>query len=215
MEITWLGHSCFKIKGKKVTIITDPYDDCIGYTLGEQKADIVTLSHVHPGHGFAKGVSGSPKIVSSPGEYDISGVVISGIKTFHDNAAGRERGKNTIYILYLEGMRICHLGDLGHMLDVERASGLSEMDVLMVPVGGGSTIGASEAAEMTRMLEPKAVIPMHYKTEDLKIQLNPIDGFRKEMSVKADIKPEPKLVIGKAGLSQGTKVFVMDYKLRH
>ena len=213
MEITWLGHSCFKIKGKKVTIITDPYDDSIGYTLGEQEADIVTLSHAHPGHSFATGISGSPRIVSSPGEYDMAGVLISGVKTFHDTVAGGERGKNIIYILYFEGIRICHLGDLGHMFDAEKASGLSDMDVLMVPVGGVSTIGASEAAEMTRMLEPKAVIPMHYKTEDLKLQLNPIDGFRKEMSVKADIKPESKLVIGKVGLSQGTKVFIMDYKL--
>jgi L-ascorbate metabolism protein UlaG (beta-lactamase superfamily) len=213
MEITWLGHSCFKIKGKKVTIITDPYDDSIGYTLGDQKADIVTLSHSHRGHCFAKGISGSPRILSGPGEYDVSGVLITGIKTFHDAVKGEERGKNIIYLIDIEDVRICHLGDLGHVLDAERASGLSEVDILMVPVGGVSTIGASDAAEITRLLDPKIVIPMHYKTEDLNFKLDLVDKFRKEMGVKTDIKPESKLVIGKAGLPQETQVFVMNYRL--
>jgi L-ascorbate metabolism protein UlaG (beta-lactamase superfamily) len=212
MEITWLGHSCFKIKGKKVTIITDPYDDSIGYTLGEQKADIVTVSHSHPGHSFAKGISGSPRVLSGPGEYDVANVLITGIKTFHDAAKGEERGKNIVYLFDIEDVRICHLGDLGYVMDAEKASGLSDVDILMVPVGGVSTIGASAAAEMTRLLEPKIVIPMHYKTEDLKFQLDSIDKFRKEMGVKTDLKPEPKLVIGKAGLPQETQVFVMNYK---
>jgi L-ascorbate metabolism protein UlaG (beta-lactamase superfamily) len=213
MEITWLGHSCFKIKGKKVTIITDPYDDSIGYTLGEQKADIVTLSHSHPGHCFAKGISGSPRVVSGPGEYDLAGVLITGFKTFHDAVKGEERGKNVVYLIDIEDIRICHLGDLGHVLDAEKAAGLSEVDILMVPVGGVATIGASDAAEVTRLLEPKIVIPMHYKTEALKFQLDSIDKFRKEMGVKTDIKPESKLVIGKSGLPQETQFFVMNYKL--
>jgi len=213
MEITWLGHSCFKIKGKKVTIITDPYDDSIGYTLGEQKADIVTVSHSHPGHCFAKGISGSPRVISGPGEYDVAGVLITGIKTFHDAVKGEERGKNIVYLFDIEDVRICHLGDLGHVLDAEKASGLSDVDILMVPVGGVSTIGASDAAEVTRLLEPKIVIPMHYKTEVLKFQLDSVDKFRKEMGVKTDIKPEPKLVIGKSGLPQETQFFVMNYRL--
>jgi L-ascorbate metabolism protein UlaG (beta-lactamase superfamily) len=213
MEITWLGHSCFKIKSKKVTIITDPYDDSIGYTLGEHKADIVTVSHSHPGHCFAKGISGSPRIISSPGEYDVAGVLITGIRTFHDAVKGEERGKNIAFLLDIEDVRICHLGDLGHVMDAEKASSLSDVDILMVPVGGVSTIGASDAAEMTRLLDPKIVIPMHYKTEALKFQLDSIDKFRKEMGVKTDIKPEPKLVIGKSGLPQETQFFVMNYKL--
>jgi len=212
MEITWLGHSCFRIKGKKVTIITDPYDDSIGYTLGEQNADIVTISHSHPGHGFAKGVSGATRVINGPGEYDVSGVLITGIKTFHDAVKGEERGKNIAYLFDIEDIRICHLGDLGHVLDAEKASGLSEVDILMIPVGGGSTIGASDAAEITRLLDPKIVIPMHYKTEDLKFKLDSIDKFRKEMGVKTDVKPEPKLVIGKTGLPLETRIFLMSYK---
>ena len=213
MEITWLGHSCFKIKGKKVTIITDPYDDIIGYTLGEQKADIVTLSHFHLGHCCVKGISSSPRVISSPGEYDVSGVSIRGIRSFHDAAKGEERGKNIIYLINIDDVRICHLGDLGHVLDAEKASDLSDVDILMVPVGGVSTIGASDAAEMARLLEPKVVIPMHYKTEaTAKSEMDSIDKFRKEMGVKSEVKPETKLVIGKSGLPQEAQVFIMDYR---
>jgi len=211
MEITWLGHSCFKIKGKKVTIITDPYNDSIGYTLGEQKADIVTVSHSHPGHSFASGISGSPRVINGPGEFDVANVLITGIRTFHDAVKGEERGRNVVYLFDMEDVRICPLGDLGHVMDAEKASGLSDVDILMVPVGGVSTIGASDAAEMARLLDPKIIIPMHYKTEDLKFKLDAVDKFRKEMGVKTDIKPEPKLVIGKSGLPQETRVFVMSY----
>lgn len=211
MEITWLGHSCFKIKGKKVTVIMDPYDYSIGYTLGEQKADIVTVSHSHPGHCFASGVSGSPKVISSPGEYDVSGVMVTGIKTFHDAVKGEERGKNIVYLIDIEDVRICHLGDLGHVLDAEKVSALSDVDILMVPVGGVSTIGASDAAEVARLLDSKIVIPMHYKTEALKFELDSLDKFRKEMGVKSDTLPEPRLMIGKSGLPQEAQVFVMSY----
>jgi L-ascorbate metabolism protein UlaG (beta-lactamase superfamily) len=212
MEITWLGHSCFKIKGKKVTLITDPYDDSIGYTMGEHKADIVTLSHFHLGHCYVKGISGSPKVISSPGEYDVSGVAIKGIRTFHDAVKGEERGKNILYLIDIDDVRICHLGDLGHVLDAENASELSDVDILMVPVGGVSTIGASDAAEIARRLDPKIVIPMHYKTEALNSELDSIDKFRKEMGVKPDVMPEMKLVIGKSGLPQEAQVFIMDYQ---
>jgi len=213
MEITWLGHSCFKIKGKKVTIITDPYDDSIGYTLGEQKADIVTLSHSHPGHSFAAGISGSPRVINGPGEYDVANVLITGIRTFHDAVKGEERGRNIVYLFDVEDVRICHLGDLGHVLDAEKAASLSDVDILMVPVGGVSTINASDAAEITRLLDPKIVIPMHYKTEDIKIKLDSVDKFRKEMGVKTDVKPEPRLVVGKTGLPLETRVLIMSYKL--
>lgn len=213
MEITWLGHSCFKIKGKKVTVITDPYDDSIGYTMEEQKADIVTLSHFHLGHCCVKSISGSPRVISSPGEYDVSDVAIKGIRSFHDAVKGEERGKNIIYLIDIDGIRICHLGDLGHVLDAEKASDLSDVDILMIPVGGSSTIGASDAAEMARLLEPKVVIPMHYKTDAVvRSEMDSIDKFRKEMGVKPEVQPERKLVIGKSGLPQEAQVFIMDYQ---
>ena len=120
IDIIWLGHSCFRIKGKGVTLLTDPYDESIGYSLGNPEADIVTSSHPHPGHGFTSGVGGKRKIVRGPGEYEISGVFITGIATFHDAEKGRERGRNTIYLIEMEDMKLCHLGDLGHPLSTEQ-----------------------------------------------------------------------------------------------
>ena len=213
MEITWLGHSCFKIKGKKVTIITDPYDDSIGYTLGEQKADIVTVSHQHRGHNCVAGVAGTPRVLRGPGEYEISGVMIKGVSTFHDSVKGEQRGKNTAYLINIEDVRICHLGDLGHTLSAERAAELDEVDVLMIPVGGVSTIDAAGVAETVRLLEPKLVIPMHFKTEALKCKLDPIENFMKEMGVQADLRPEPKLVVNKSNLPLEMQVVVMNYRL--
>ncbi|GAG09229.1 unnamed protein product, partial [marine sediment metagenome] len=147
MEITWLGHSCFRIRGKEATLLTDPYDGSIGYSLGKPKANIVTSSHSHPGHGFTSGVGGAPRIVHGPGEYEVSGVFITGIGTFHDAEKGRERGGNTIYLIEMEDMTLCHLGDLGHPLSSEQVEETSGVEVLLVPVGGLSTIDASQAAE--------------------------------------------------------------------
>src|SRR3989304_3652494 len=115
MEITWLGHSCFRIRGKEVTIITDPYDKSLGYTLGKPTANIVTVSHHHPGHDCVAMVSGKPKIVDGPGEYEISDVIITGIPSFHDERTGAIRGKNTAYLIQIDEVAVCHLGDLGHV----------------------------------------------------------------------------------------------------
>jgi L-ascorbate metabolism protein UlaG (beta-lactamase superfamily) len=212
IEITWLGHSCFKIKGKEATLLTDPYDESIGYSLGEPKANIVTSSHPHPGHGFTSGAVGEPRIVRGPGEYEIAGIFITGIGTFHDSTRGMERGKNTIYLIEMDDMRLCHLGDLGHPLTAEQAEDIDGVDVLFVPVGGLSTIDAAAAVETVRILQPRIVIPMHFQTELLHIQLAPVDRFLKEMGIKAGLLPQPKFSITRAGLSEETQVVVLDYQ---
>lgn len=212
MEITWLGHSCFRIRGKEATLLTDPYDGSIGYSLGKPKANIVTSSHSHPGHGFTSGVGGAPRIVHGPGEYEVSGVFITGIGTFHDAEKGRERGGNTIYLIEMEDMTLCHLGDLGHPLSSEQVEETSGVEVLLVPVGGLSTIDASQAAETVRLLQPRIVIPMHFQTAALRFQLEPVDKFLREMGLKADVPAQPKLLITKAGLPDETQVVVLDYR---
>ena len=212
MEITWLGHSCFRIRGKEATLLTDPYDGSIGYSLGKPKANIVTSSHSHPGHGFTSGVGGAPRIVHGPGEYEVSGVFITGIGTFHDAEKGRERGGNTIYLIEMEDMTLCHLGDLGHPLSSEQVEETSGVEVLLVPVGGLSTIDASQAAETVRLLQPRIVIPMHFQTAALRFQLEPVDRFLREMGLKADVPAQPKLSITKAGLPDETQVVVLDYR---
>jgi L-ascorbate metabolism protein UlaG (beta-lactamase superfamily) len=210
MEISWLGHSCFKIRGSQATVITDPYSPDLGYSLGKPKARIVTVSHQHPGHAYVEGVGGEPKVLTGPGEYEVSGLLIIGIATFHDAEGGRQRGKNTVYLMEIDEVSLCHLGDLGHMLTAEQIEELGSVDILLVPVGGVSTIDAPVAAEIARRLEPKVVIPMHYKTEALGRELEPVGRFLKEMGVE-QVVSQPKLSLNKSNLPVSTQVFLLDY----
>ena len=210
MDISWLGHSCFRIRGSHATVITDPYPPNLGYSLGKPTARIVTVSHQHPGHFYVQGVGGEPRLVTGPGEYEISGVLIIGIATFHDGEGGKKRGRNTVYVIEVDEVAVCHLGDLGHVLTAEQVEELGNVDVLLLPVGGVSTIDAPIAAEVVRQLEPKAVIPMHYKTPALNWELEPVERFLKEMGVK-ESNPEPKLSFTRSSLPASTQVFVLDY----
>ena len=210
MDITWLGHSCFRIRGNRATVITDPYAPSLGYSLGNPTADIVCVSHQHPGHSYIQGVAGKPKLVTGPGEYEISGVLIIGIATFHDAERGTKRGKNTVYLMQIDEVSVCHLGDLGHVLTAEQVEELGKVDVLLVPVGGVSTIGAPVAAEVVRQLEPKVVIPMHYKTQALTLELEPVDKFLKEMGVQ-EANPQPKLSLSRSSLPDSTQVRLLNY----
>ena len=210
MEISWLGHSCFRIKGSQATIITDPYSPDEGYALGRPTAHIVTVSHEHSDHAYVQGIGGEPRLVTRPGEYEIKGVLIIGIATYHDAEEGRSRGKNIVYLIQVDEVLVCHLGDLGHVLTAEQVEGMGDVDVLLLPVGGVYTINAPLAAEVVRQLEPKVVIPMHYQTPALKWKLEPVDRFLKEIGVK-EIKSQPKLSLTKASLPDSTRVFLLDY----
>lgn len=210
MEISWLGHSCFRLKGKEAIVITDPFSPDLGYSLGKATARIVTVSHKHPGHSYTQGVGGDPKLVTGPGEYEISNVLIIGIATFHDKDGGKEKGKNTVYLIEVDDVSICHLGDLGHPLTDEQAEELGKVDVLLVPVGGVSTINAATAAATVRQLEPNIIIPMHYKTPALKRELEPVETFLKEIGAH-DITPQPKLSLTKANLPLVAQVVLLDY----
>ena len=211
MEITWLGHSCFRLKGKQAIVITDPFSPAIGYTLGKVTADIVTVSHPHPGHSYVQGVADEPRILKSPGEYESGGVLTVGVHTFHDNEKGAQRGKNTVFVIDVDDVMICHLGDLGHVLTAEQVAEINGVDVLLIPVGNVSTIDAVQAAQIVRQLEPKIVIPMHYKTEAEKKDLETADRFLKEMGVKEAIA-QPKLSVNKSSLPLTMQVVMLSYK---
>jgi len=210
MEITWLGHSCFRLKGSQATVITDPYPPDLGYSLGKPTARIVTVSHQHPGHSYVPGIGGEPKVIKGPGEYEISSILVIGLPTFHDGDGGKQRGKNIVYLIEVDEVAICHLGDLGHVLTTQQVEEIGNVDVLLVPVGGVSTINASMAAEVVRQLEPKIVVPMHYKTEVLKKELEPVDRFLKEMGVK-DVASRPRLSVTKTNLPVSTQVLLLSY----
>jgi len=205
-----LGHSCFRIRGSHVIVITDPYSPDLGYSLGKPTARIVTVSHQHPGHSYVEGIGGGPRLVSRPGEYEINGVLIIGIATFHDADKGEKRGKNTVYLIEVDEVSICHLGDLGHVLTAQQVEEIGNVDVLLLPVGGVSTINASMAAEVVRQLEPKVVVPMHYKTLALSRDLEPVEGFLKEVGVK-QVEPQSKLSLTKSSLPLSTQVSLLEY----
>jgi L-ascorbate metabolism protein UlaG (beta-lactamase superfamily) len=213
MIINWLGQSCFKIQDKDATLVTDPYGASVGFKLPRLSADIVTTSHDHDDHNnvsAVSGVNGSPFIISSPGEYEVKGIFVYGIPAWHDKSEGKERGANTIYRIEVEGISIVHLGDLGHTLSEETVAKLEGVDILLIPVGGKWTIGAHEAIEVISELEPRIVIPMHYKIPGLKADVDPVDKFLKEMGASKAEKL-PKLKIVKKDLPQEeTKVILLE-----
>jgi L-ascorbate metabolism protein UlaG (beta-lactamase superfamily) len=210
MEITWLGHSCFLIRGKEKTIITDPCHPDLGYRLGEPKADIATLSHFHPGHSYIEGVADDPKQIKSPGEYEIGGTFITGVASFHDDKKGELRGKNTIYVIEMDDITLCHLGDLGHPLDPHLIEELGDIDILFLPTGEVSTIPIDTAVEIVRQLEPPIVIPMHYKTEAFTGNLSLLDKFLDKMRIR-EPEARPKLSITSSSLPTTTQTIVLNY----
>jgi L-ascorbate metabolism protein UlaG (beta-lactamase superfamily) len=209
MEIIWLGYSCFHLKGKNTSVITDPFPPDLGYSMGNTSARIVTVSHNHPGHSFVDAVSGDKRVVNRPGEYEIGGVLIIGISTFHDAENGAAQGKNTVFAIEVDDVTICHLGDLGQALSSKQIEEMGNVDILLVPVGGGTTINATQAAALVRSLEPKIVIPMHYKTLTLAKELDTVDKFLKEMGLN-EVVPQAKLTITKSALPLTTQVIVLN-----
>lgn len=213
MEITYIGHSCFKIKGKNLTIVTDPYDPAkMGYKLPKLEADVLLLSHDHFDHAYTEGVSNYSLLINSPGEYETKDVFIYGIPTFHDDKEGKERGKNTIYLIEMDGFSILHLGDLGHELSKETLEKIPNVDVLLIPVGGKFTIDAKTASKVISSLEPGFVLPMHYATADsaLKDQIDKVDKFLNEMGVENSYKKDDKLKISqRSEVPQETEVIVL------
>jgi L-ascorbate metabolism protein UlaG (beta-lactamase superfamily) len=211
MEITWLGHACFRIRGKQATVITDPFSPGIGYSLGKASANIVTVSHEHADHSYSAGIGGDPRVIKRPGEYEIAGVLIIGMSTFHDANKGADRGKNTVYVLEMEEMTICHLGDLGQPLTDSQIEEIGKVDVLMVPVGGITTINATTAAAMVRQMEPRIVLPMHYKTPVFQVELEPVENFLREFGMQ-QATPQPKLNVNKNNLPLTTQVILLEYQ---
>lgn len=208
MEITWLGHSCFRLKGKGATLLTDPFDPSTGYVLGKPAADVVTVSINMPDHNNVQGVSGDPLVIDGPGEYEVSGVMITGIAS---SSGGEQPARNTIYVLEMDDLRLCHLGDLAKVPKNDLVETVGDVDVLMIPVGGRDTMDASMAMETISVLQPKIVVPMHYRTSLFGPELEPLDRFLREMGVKEPV-PQPKLNVTRGSLPDTTQVIVMETK---
>lgn len=209
MEITWYGQACFRLRSRSLAVVTDPYSPAIGLKLPRLTATIVTVSHPHPDHNYVEAVKGSPFIISGPGEYEIEGIFVIGVSTYHDAKQGQERGKNTAYLIEFDGLTVCHLGDLGHLLTQEQVEQLNNVDILLVPVGGKYTLNGAKAAEVVGLLEPKIVIPMHYKVPGLELQLEGVNRFLKELAVEPPPKME-QLTLSKSQLPDETRVILLE-----
>jgi L-ascorbate metabolism protein UlaG (beta-lactamase superfamily) len=208
MEITWYGLSCFRLIDRgKASIITDPYSSKLGLAPLKVRGDVVTISHDAPGHNFDGGVSGRRHTLSGPGEYEIGGVFITGISTIEEVG----QTQNLLFLFDFGDITIAHLGDMSKVPTQTQTEALEQVDVLLVPVGGGKSLNAAKAAELVSMLEPSIVIPMHYKIPRLKIDLESVDRFLKEMGV-SDPGEEASLKITSGGLPEETQVVLLTPK---
>lgn len=213
MEITWYGHSCFRLVERGLaTVVTDPFDsDAIGYEPLKLKADIVTISHNAAGHNFVNGVKGSSHIIDGPGEFEIGGVFITGVQTDGSSKKAADKPRNTLYVFDYMGINVAHLGDLRSVPTQAEIEALGTVHVALVPVGGGEGLNAAKAAEVVSLLEPNIVIPMHYQTPAVKMQLDRLDKFLKEMGLH-EAETLPTLKVSKSSLPDETRVVVLNYQ---
>ncbi len=216
-DVTYLGHSCFRLRGRDGIVLCDPYDRSIGIDIGRPTAHIVTVSHAHPDHNNVAAVKPMRETVftiQGPGEYEVGGVLITGVRTYHDKQHGKEQGHNTVYIIHLDDVVFCHLGDLGHELTQAQLEAIGSVDVLFVPVGGAETISPAEATGVISQIEPKLVVPMHYSHErlDSSIQLATLDKFTHELGLK-EVTPVEKLNVTASNLpaeGEQSRVVIME-----
>jgi L-ascorbate metabolism protein UlaG (beta-lactamase superfamily) len=219
MEITWFGHSCFRLVERGMaSVVTDPYDESLGYPALRLKADIVTVSHAAPGHSYTEAVKGESHALRGPGEYEIGGVFITGIPTARQQSETAKKKKsaaesknNTVFVFDYDGLTVAHLGDLDHVPGQAQIEALGAVNVALVPVGGGGGLNAAQAAEVISLLEPSIVVPMHYRTESGSPDLEPVSKFLKEMGLGAT-KTEATLKITRGGLPEETHVMLLECK---
>ena len=208
MDIYWNGHACFRLRGREATVVTDPYDRSAGFPPLKLSADVVTISHKHPLHSNLEAVqspAGRLRTVDGPGEYEMAGSLIEGVATYLDKQRGKELGKNTAFLIHLDDLSVCHLGALAHTLSSSQIEALKDADVLLVPVGGGTALDATSAAEVVSQLEPRIVIPMYYAPNQ---PLETVDRFCKELAV-TDLTVQPRLQVTKSSLPEETRVVLL------
>ena len=212
MEITWYGRACFRLRGRDATAITDPCPPSTGFVAGKHDVELLTLSHDHPDHSYTRSIT-SRMTLTRPGEYEVRDLLVTGVRSFHDGSGGAERGSNTIFNIEVDGVHICHLGDLGHLLTEEQLTEIGHVDVLLVPVGGRYTITPTEAAEVVTQVGAKLVIPMHFATDGASTDLNGPDEFLREMAV-AEATRQPKAVVTHSSLPDEMQVVVLEARGR-
>jgi len=213
MKIKYLAHSAFLITAENgIRIITDPYETSMEIKHGtiNETADIVTVSHEHGDHNNVSAVKGNPKIVKASQE--VKGINIKAVAAAHDDKGGSRRGKNTIFCFNIDGINVCHAGDLGHELTADQVKAIGNVDVLMIPVGGFFTVDAGTATKVCEQLKPKIVIPMHFKTDKLDLPISGVEDFiRGKNNVTRSSDSEMELKAG--NLPASTQIVVLKQSL--
>lgn len=213
MDLTWLGHACFRARGREGIVLTDPPDPKSGHAIPKTEAHLVTMSHDHPGHGSLKSVGGSPVVLQGPGEYEVQEILVTGIRTFHDDEKGALRGTNTVFAIRLDELVLCHLGDLGHVLSAVELEKLGEVDICLLPIAGADTnLSAAMAAEIVHQLEPKVVVPMGYDPDNT-TKDTPFRRLLHELGVK-ELTPLPKLSVSRSSLPGELQMVALDSRAR-
>ncbi|MGI9252782.1 MAG: MBL fold metallo-hydrolase [Thermomicrobiales bacterium] len=207
-EFRWFGHNCFRIRAKEATIIIDPVGPPTGFSMGKQTADIVITTHDHLGHRHFDAVKPPYKVIDGPGEYEVNDVFVTGVRTWHDDVKGEKLGYNTIYLVGVESMRICHLGDLGHVLTADQAEELEDVDILLVPAGGGP-IEPKKAAEVVAQIGPKIVIPMQFRAGAGDANRADLTEFVKHLGIDM-VEPEDKFAVKHSELSDTMRLVVLN-----
>lgn len=210
MELVWIGHSCFRLRGRDAAVLTDPCARASGYSLGKVTADVVTVSNSHPHHAAIDEVGTNPTVLNGPGEYEVGGVLVTGVRT-HPHQSAERNPRNTAYIITIDDVTVCHLGDLASLLTTEQIELMKDVDVLLVPVGGHCTIGPAEAVEVISQVEPKLVLPMHYATEVSTSELEGVDRFLREMGL-AQVEPQPRLNVTRSSLPAEPTVMLLQFR---
>jgi L-ascorbate metabolism protein UlaG (beta-lactamase superfamily) len=212
MEITFLGHACFRLRGREASVVVDPFSKSLGLPTqvpSRFSADVLAITHDHPGHNNEAMVGGNPFVVRGPGEYEIKGVGLRGVGAYHDDQHGEKLGRVTMYAIEIDDVVVAHLGDLGHGLSEAEQEQLGSVDILLLPVGGGNCLSATQAAEVVGMLEPKVVIPMHYKLPGLKVDLDEPKHFAAEMGIHS-VEFQPKLSVSGKPANEDVKVIFLE-----
>ncbi len=211
MEITWFGLSCFRLSERNMaSVVTDPFDhDTVGYRPLKLKADVVTISHDAPGHNYVQAVKGRQRVITGPGEYEIGGVFITGVETNGKRKKDSGEVRNILYVFDFNGVTVAHLGDLRRVPNQTEIEALENVDVALVPVGGGGGLSAAKAVEVVSLLEPGIVVPMHYFTPGMSLKLSPVTHFLKEMGA-GKVEPQPSLKITRSSIPEETRVVLLE-----
>lgn len=213
MDVTWLGHACIRLRGKDGVVLMDPCARSTGYSIGKQTADIITASRADPEHAYTETIAQPFRLLDAPGEYEIGGVLLNGVQTAPPGKARQDPAttRNVAFVVEMDDLRVCHLGDLDHTPTQDLIEELSDIDVLFTPVGGHGALDAAGAAEVISLLQPRLVVPIRFQTDAAAIALDPLEPFVRQLGLTAS-EPQAKLAVTRSNLPEDTQVAVLDYR---